>query len=168
VLPANNADVAREIVRMVDESGVTVPIRLDPEGHVQRLGVDRRVDFTFEYRGFLFAVRAEPAKGGVSVRIHANLGHLPYTRESAADRANALAIVKAAAEALGGRIRITSSQSILLLEHFHVDGPFEFRAVLAQTVSLLIQAKPYLELLSVAIHPPAFKRRVAPAEFARA
>ncbi len=163
-----SSDVAREIARAVEANGPDVPLRLSRDGHVERLSVDRRVDFSFEYRGFLFAVRAEPAGGGVRVRIHANLGDLPYTCESADKRANALVIVKAAAEALGGRIRITPGQSILLLEDFKVDGAFEPRTVLAKTVSLLIQAKPYLELLSVVVHPPVFTRGGGRREFARA
>lgn len=158
-MPVDNSEMAREIVRVIGENGAVVPLRLGPDGHVERPGNDRRFDFTFEYRGFLFAVRSEPAEGGVSVRVHANLGDLPYTSESSENRANALAIVKAAVDAMGGRIMLTPKQSILLLEHFKVEGPFEFRTVLAKTVALLTQAKPYLELLSVVVHPPAFVRR---------
>lgn len=157
----NPSDVAREVMRAVDENGASGPLRLRADGHLERLGVDRRVDFTFEYRGFLFAVRAKPVPEGVSVRIHANLGHLPYTQENSQNRLNALAIVSAAVDALGGRMRITPGQSILMMENFLVEGAFEFKTVMAKTVSLLVQAKPYLELLSVVIHPPAFQKSSA-------
>ncbi len=151
-------DVAREIVRIVEENGADIAMRVTPEGHVERLGTDRRIEFTFKYRGFLFAVRAEPIASGCSVRVHANLGQLPFSIESADDRANALAIVDAAVTALGGRMRIDAGQSILLLEDFELDGPFELATVMSKTVELLVDSKPYLELLSVVVKPPAFRR----------
>lgn len=128
----------------------TLPIGamgIDEAGHLFRKNDDGIYNFTFSYMGYQFAVRAEAAPGHTRMRIHAFLGHLPYTAESKDMRANVRAVVEVAGAALGGRIHINGNQRILLLDEFNFDQTLTPSSLLTKTVAFLLQARPYLDLL---------------------
>ena len=88
------------------------------------------------------------------MEIRASLGHLPYTAEDSERRLTALAIVRAASEGLGGRVYLDGNQRIILADSIHLDEPLSPRVLLTRTVSLLLDAKPYLELIALVVPPP--------------
>lgn len=117
------------------------------------------VNFSFQYKGFLFAGRTETAQEGTRLRLHAHLGNLPYSAESGYARANAAAIVAAASRKLGGRVVVSPSQRIFLIDEREFDQPLTPVLLVTTTTRLVLEAKPYLELLAVVVKPPAPGRR---------
>jgi len=120
---------------------------IDETGRLFRKNDDGIYNFTFAYMGYQFAVRAEAKPGRTRMRVHAFLGHLPYTAESRYLRANVRAVVESAGAALGGRIQINGQQRILLIDEFNFDQTLTPASLLTKTVTFLLQAKPYLDLL---------------------
>jgi hypothetical protein len=133
------------------ESG---PIGLDRASSLAGKGHGDGLRFTFEYEGFLFAVHASAGSQNTEMRFHANLGSIPYTAEDPYARTQALAVLRSASRALGGRLQLTPRQRILLLEDIIIDEPFTPVLLMSSAATLLILAKPYLELLAGYVHPP--------------
>ena len=129
-------------------------LAVDGQGRLARKPDSTRLEFTFEYRGFLFAVRTESNDHSGHMRFHAHLGNLPYSAESSAKRANALAIVAAAGRALGGRVQTTREQRILLFEETHFEEPLTPVVLMSSTVRLLLDVQPFLELLAQVVETP--------------
>jgi len=124
-------------------------VGIDETGQIFRKNEDGVYNFSFMYQGYQFAVRAEAEPGNTRMRIHAILGHLPYTAESAELRVNMQAIVHEAGRALGGRIHVDGEQRVLLLDEFLFQETLTPNALLSKTVAFLLSAKPYLELLGL-------------------
>lgn len=117
-------------------------------------GQSRTFDFSFEYLNFLFAVKASAEDRKTRMRFHANLGHIPFTSESGQSRADVVKIVNAAGTMLGGKVRVSPEQRILLVDEFWFDAPLTPNLLLSKTVELLIKAKPSLSLLAECIISP--------------
>lgn len=115
---------------------------------------DNRIEFGFQYRDIPFVVRAEAAGQGTAMEIRASLGDLPYTVEDPGRRMTAYAIVQAASKGLGGRIMLDGNQRIVLSERYQLDEPLTPQALLTRAVRLVLEAKPYLELLELVVKPP--------------
>lgn len=141
---------ARQLVDTLDSG----PIGLGQASSLAGKGGDESLRFTFEYAGFLFAVQASAGSQNTQMRFHANLGSIPYTAEDPHARTQALAVLRSASRALGGRLQLTPRQRILLLEDVTIDQPFTPVLLMSRAAMLLIMAKPYLELLSSYVHPP--------------
>lgn len=114
----------------------------------------KELHFSFEFMGCLFAARAEADETGCRVRIHANLGHLPYSSESRNLRTNIGAIILAANSALDGRMQLTREQRILLFNDVHLNEPLTPTMFMTRTVRFLVKAKPFLELIVPLIESP--------------
>ncbi len=155
----NNSDrTATDVVEFVDGRPAGIGVRslaVDGHGRLARKPGSVLLDFTFRYRGFLFAVRAESKEHSGRMQFHIHLGNLPYSAESPAKRADALAIVAAAGRALGGRVQLTPEQRILLLEEMRFEKPLTPMVLMSSTVRLLLEAQPFLELLTQVVEPPA-------------
>ncbi len=153
----DSARTATDLVEFVDGRPAGIGVRsLAVDGHGRLAGKPDSVplDFTFRYRGILFAVRAESEEHGGRMQFHAHLGNLPYSAESRAKRADALAIIAAAGRALGGRVQLTPEQRILLLEEMRCEEPPTPMVLMSSTGRLLLEAQPFLELLTQVVEPP--------------
>ncbi len=115
---------------------------------------DAALEFTFEYQGFLFAVRADASDQKTNMTFRANLGSLPYTAEDPAARSNAIAVLTSATRDLGGRVHLTPRQRVILSDEITVNEPLTPIVLMSRAARLLLRAKPYLELLSAYIRPP--------------
>ena len=148
---ASSAEKTKALVDSATTPSTAMPLGamgLDSDGQLVRKNNDGLIKFTFNYMGYQFAVRAvEP--GHTRMRIHAVLGHLPYTAEAPDLRGNMRAVVHEAGRVLGGRISITQEQRILFLDEFNFDETLTPRSLLTKTVTFLLSAKPYLELLAL-------------------
>jgi hypothetical protein len=145
------------LVKFVDGRRPRIGVRslaVDGQGRLARKADSTRLEFTFEYRGFLFAVRTESNDHSARMRFHAHLGNLPYSAESLGKRADALAIAVAAGRALGGRVQTTREQWILLFEEMLFEEPLTPVVLMSGTVRLLLEAQPFLELLTQVVEPP--------------
>jgi hypothetical protein len=151
------AGPAADLVKFVDGRRPRIGVRslaVDGQGRLARKADSTRLEFTFEYRGFLFAVRTESNDHSARMRFHAHLGNLPYSAESLGKRADALAIAVAAGRALGGRVQTTREQWILLFEEMLFEEPLTPVVLMSGTVRLLLEAQPFLELLTQVVEPP--------------
>lgn len=117
-------------------------------------GKGRQFEFTFEYLGFLFAVKASAVEQRTNMRLRAHLGNVPYTVEGASKRSNAMEVLDATTVHLGGRVKVTSQQRVILMEDYIFDEPLTPVMLLTKAATLLVKAKPFLELLSEVVHPP--------------
>ena len=117
-------------------------------------GKGSEIKFTFEYLGFLFAVKAKNRQQKTVMRMHANLGNIPYTVEGGGRRSNALEILGAATIHLGGRVSISNHQRILLQEEYTFDEPLTPVMLITKATTLMVRAKPFLELMARVITPP--------------
>ena len=148
---------ATDLVKFVDGRRPGIGVRslaVDGQGRLARKPDSTRLEFTFEYRGFLFAVRTESNDHNGHMRFHAHLGNLPYSAESVRRRADALAIVAAAGRALGGRVQTTREQRILLFGEMRLEEPLTPVVLMSSTVRLLLEAHPFLGLLAHVVEPP--------------
>ncbi len=66
-----------------------------------------------------------------------------------------LAGLAAASRALGGRVQLTPERRILLLEEMRCEEPLTPMVLMSNTVRLLLEAQPFLELLTQVVEPPA-------------
>lgn len=135
------------------------------QGDQAALGLDRipglrgadtggQLEFTFDFQGYVFAVRADARQQQTHMSFRANLGSLPYTAENLQARASAMTILRAASRALGGRVRMTPRQRIILSEEMRFSEPLTPILLMSRSARLLLQAKPYLDLLSQYVSPP--------------
>lgn len=149
---SGSAEKTKALVDAAGNADASMPLGamgLDGAGQLVRKNEGGVFEFTFRYMGYQFAVKAEVATGHTRLRIHAVLGHLPYTAEAKELRSNMRAVVHEAGRALGGRIHINDEQRILFLDEFNFDETLTPNSLLTKTVVFLLSAKPYLELLSL-------------------
>jgi hypothetical protein len=152
VATTSSAEKTKALVDAAGNPASAMPLGamgLDDAGQLVRKNDDGLVEFTFSYMGYQFAARAEVEPGHTRLRIHAVLGHLPYTAEAPDLRDNMRAVVHEAGRALGGRIVITREQRILFFDEFNFNETLTPRSLLTKTVAFLLSAKPYLELLAL-------------------
>ncbi len=122
-------------------------------------GKGNKLEFTFEYLGFLFAVKAGTDGQKTNMRVHANLGNVPYTVEGPSRRATTMEILGAATGHMGGRVKITPQQRIMLFEDYVFDEPLTPVLILTKTTQLMLRAKPFLQLMSRVVRPPMARNR---------
>lgn len=113
------------------------------------------IDFQFTYLGFPFAVRAEAGSRGSTVNIRAVLGYLPYTSESRDGRFGAMEIIRASSQAMGQRVRLGDQQRLIMSDTRFTKDTLTPVNLMAVMVDMLLQAKPYLSILSDYVIPTA-------------
>lgn len=158
-IPTGN--VTRSLVSLVEaeKSGSSTDVSLNSA--LTNKNANKCLDFGFEYRGIPFVVRASAQNQGTDMEIRANLGTLPYTAEDRERRATALAILDTAASDLGGRVRLTNEQRVVMSERYRFDEPLTPAALLTRAVELVLRTKPYLELLALVVPPPLSQSNVS-------
>lgn len=124
-------------------------------GVLAHRGGSGAIDFQFTYLGFPFAVRAEAGARGATVNIRAILGYLPYTSESRRGRHGAMEILHASSQALGQRVRLADKQRLILSDKRTTNDALTPVNLMTLMVRMLLEAKPYLQLLSEYLTPPA-------------
>ncbi len=150
-MPKSPAEKTKALIATMAGSG-NREIGLDTAAEIA--GKGRQFEFTFEYLGFLFAVKASAEEQRTNMFLRAHLGNVPYTAEGPIKRSNAMEVLSAATVHLGGRVKVTSHQRIILIEDYVFDEPLTPVLLLTKAATLLVQAKPFLELLSEVVHPP--------------
>lgn len=124
-------------------------------------GKGNHFEFTFEYLGFLFAVKAAADGNKTNMQVRANLGVIPYTVEGPTRRATAMEVLSCAAEHLGGRVKISSGQRIMLSENYVFDEPLTPVMILTKATMLMLRAKAFLQLMARVVDPPMLNKTAA-------
>lgn len=124
-------------------------------GVLAHRGGSGAIDFQFVYLGYPFAVRAEAGSRGATVNIRAILGYLPYTSESRRGRYGAMEILQACSQAMGQRVRLADKQRLILSDKRTTRDALTPVNLMSIMVGMLLEAKPYLQLLSEYLTPAA-------------
>jgi len=132
------------------QTGLAVTDKFNtPEGQPTR----NHIEFTVQHEGYWFCVHAEQQGGFAVFRIHAILGKLPFTFQSSFARTSIIDVVRAACKHLKARFRTDDHQRILLIHEIRAKGILNPKIILAETTKVLLQLKPYLQLITV-LQPP--------------
>lgn len=106
------------------------------------------LDMAVQYYGYWFGIHANNNGTASTLNIHAVLGHLPYSSENAFLRVNTMAVVRAASRVLAATFKVDDKQNIIVMDRIKVDGHLTPKMILTETTKVILQIKPYLELLS--------------------
>lgn len=132
------------------QTGLAVTEKFNtPEGKATRT----HIEFTVQHEGYWFCIHADQQGGFAVFRIHAILGKLPFTFQSSFARTNIIDVVRAACKHLQARFRTDDHQRILLIHEIRTKGILNPKVILAETTKVLLQLKPYLELITI-LQPP--------------
>ena len=122
------------------------PIELDrPE--VLGLAGARPVAFRFAYRDVPFACTATRENGHPVLTLTGDFGALPYTASGPARRQAVQTVVAAAQRRSGLDWHVTPDQQIVMKGGISLAKPLTPVAVIAGAVTVLLRARPYLEVL---------------------
>ncbi len=143
-------------------AGIPLPLEvgsvvLGDDGHIRRADVDRPLHFRFTACSVAF--EADLADSKAPLRLRANLGKLPYSAESPDARRLARTVMAATDRLRRGHILLSPEQDILLEGELNPPSPRTPVAVIATAVSLILDFKPYLDLLGEAV---ALRRDIEP------
>lgn len=143
-------------------AGATLPLEigsvtLGADGHIRCTPAERPLAFRFSACGVLF--EAEIADRRSPLRLRANLGKLPYSAESPDGRSLAR-VVLGASDRLGrGHILLTDEHDMVLEGELSPPEPRTSARVIAAAVALVLDFKPYLDLLGEVV---ALRRQSEP------
>lgn len=138
------------------------------DGHIEHSADDRPLSFRFSACGIEF--EADLASKAAPLRLRANLGKLPYSAESPDGRRLARLVMAATDRLCRGHILLSPDQDMLLEGELNPPSPRTPVNVIAAAVTLILDFKPYLDLLAeaVSVRPsprlPLSKDATAPAE----
>ncbi len=133
---------------------------VEHKGVFAHRGGSGTIDFQFTYLGFPFAVRAEAGTRGSTVNIRAVLGYLPYTSESYQGRFGAMEVIRASSQAMGQRVRLGEKQRLIMSDTRFTRDTLTPVNLMAVMVDMLLQAKPYLSILSDYVIPAAANEEI--------
>lgn len=124
-------------------------IAIGEDGHIQRSSTDRPLHFRFCACGVAF--EAELASRSAPLRLRANLGKLPFSAESPEARRLARSVMAATDRLQRGHILLSPDQDMVLEGELAPADPRTPVSVIATAVALILDFKPYLDLLGEAI-----------------
>jgi hypothetical protein len=144
-------------------------LTFDGDGTVEHRPPPSPLDFGFVYREipFLAAIRREEEK--TYIAIEADLGILPYSLEFREKRDRLLDCLALLDRAAPGAIALTRHKRIAYRDRVEIHQALTSVNVLAYVASMLLDARPYLDLLSepLALSPESPKAdEAAPMEAA--
>ena len=121
-------------------------IAIDDDGHVRLRNRDEAIGFAFAYRGADFVARMETAPE-TRITLTAELGKVPYSMEPGSGRRRTQRIIKDTADLPSGRIEVSESQDMSLVASAQPPHPLTPSSVMAAITSLLLDFRPYIDLL---------------------
>lgn len=142
---------------------------LGEDGHIRHASEDRPLHFRFSACGIDF--EADLASRTAPLRLRANLGKLPFSAESPDGRRLARTVMAATDRLRRGHILLSDDQDMVLEGELNPPSPRTPVAVIATAVALILDFKPYLDLLGEALAlrrpPPETPEEddTAPSEF---
>lgn len=136
------------------------------DGALTHTGCRTEIDFMVQYQGYWFAVHADQKSTQAVLRVHGIIGHLPYSYQSSMARSNIMTVISQASRMVRGKVRIDEKQRILLIKEVKVSGSLTPRVIMSETAKVLLQLKPYLELVT-SIRPTQQTKFRAPRQYHR-
>ena len=124
-------------------------IAVGEDGHILHSGDDRPLHFQFSACGILF--EADLAHKDAPLRLTANLGKLPYSAESPDGRRLARSVLAATDRLRHGQILLSDEQDMILQGERKPPSPRTPVNVIATAAALIVDFKPYIDLLADAV-----------------
>ena len=146
------APAAKSAVKRMSDAGLTLEVgsvSLGEDGHIRRSEEDRPLHFRFSACGIDFEAHLD--NRSAPLRLRANLGKLPYSAESADARRLARTVIASTDRLRRGHILLSPEQDIVLEGELNPPSPRTAVSVIATVVSLILDFKPYLDLLGEAV-----------------
>jgi hypothetical protein len=122
---------------------------LGDDGHIRHADEDRPLFFRFTACGIEF--EGDLASRTAPLRLRANLGKLPFSAESPDGRQLARTVMAATDRLRRGHILLSAEQDMVLEGELNPPSPRTPVAVIATAVALILDFKPYLDLLGEAV-----------------
>lgn len=119
------------------------------DGHISHCSDDRQLHFHFTACGIDF--EAEIAGKNAPLRLKANLGKLPFSAESPDGRRLARSVLAATDRLRHGQILLSDEQDMVLQGELPPPNPRTPVNVIATAVALILDFKPYINLLAEAV-----------------
>jgi hypothetical protein len=135
-------------------AGTALPLEvgsvgLGKDGHIEHAAVVRSLNFRFSACGVDF--EADLASRTAPLRLRANLGKLPYSAQSPDGRRLARTVMAATDRLRHGHILLSADHDMILVGEIAPPSPRTPVNVIATAVALILDFKPYLDLLAEAI-----------------
>lgn len=143
-------------------------VAIGEDGHIERADGERPLYFRFSALGVIF--EADLADRSAPLRLRANLGKLPYSAESPEARRLARTVIAATDRLRRGHILLSEDHDMVLEGELTPPSPRTPVSVIATAVSLILDFKPYLDLLGEAVSvrrkppQPSLDQTAAPAK----
>ena len=119
---------------------------IDDEGRLRPRADGRPIAFGFSYRGLDFM--AEVGTGGeAQIQLSAELGKLPYRAAAGEGRDLTRRVVEATANLPSGQIDISAEHDMRLQAQTAAPSPLTPASLMAALAAMLLEFKPYIELL---------------------
>ena len=103
--------------------------------------------FSFRFSGVAFTQILTPRPDGFHCRLHAHLGHIPFTAEEPHLRAALLTILRGVRGSSLAHFLVGNGQSVWVVADIDNTEPPTPEAVLLETARLLHAIRPYVEML---------------------
>ena len=167
---AAEEDAIKSAVKQVADTPLPLEVgsvAIGADGHIQPADDERPLFFRFSACGVLF--EADLASKTAPLRLRANLGKLPYSAETAEGRQLARTVMAATGRLRRGQILLSPEHDMLLEGELVPPSPRTPVSVIATAVALILDFKPYLDLLGEAVAirrvpPQPLEDDAAPAE----
>jgi len=121
-------------------------VAVSDDGQIYLRSGDHPLLFAFAYRGVDFEARMETAPAA-RIALSAELGKLPYSMETHRGRRLTQRIVEATVDLPGGKIEVANDQDMYLVASAQPPLPVTPASVMAAITSLLLDFRPYIDLL---------------------
>ena len=103
-----------------------------------------------DWRSYRFDAILEQGKEQVcDLTVTSDLGVMPYSAEGLQRRTNMFAILRAVQSGFPIRIDLVDGQNLKLTVQATLPNPVTAKAAIAATTTLLVQARPYLDMISM-------------------
>jgi hypothetical protein len=145
-------DSGKSAVKQFTEASLPVEVAsvtLGADGHIQSSLEDRPIYFRFAACGIQFEARM--ASRTAPLRLRANLGKLPFSAESPEARSLARSVMAATDHLRRGHILLSPDHDMVLEGELAPPSPRTPVSVVATAIALVLDFKPYLDLLGEAL-----------------
>lgn len=147
--PEMDAGNAMEVLAQTSMPLEVGAVEMDADGSLRPRISDHPVAFSFSYYGLNFEARL-PMGEDTKLHLTADLGVIPFSVENAFGRKTARSIIRGA-KLPNGQLTVDAQSRV----HLHMAGTPETPRtpvnVLSTVAALLMEAKPYMELLELSL-----------------
>lgn len=122
-------------------------LRVTADGTLQIGRKEGQIEFGFTYMGFNFEAHTRPTANGSVLQLSAEIAPLPYSAEGVATRRAVIAILEASQATAEVRLVISKHRWIYCIGKAALTPGWEPEQVIAAATRLVLEVKPYLQML---------------------